>query len=158
MEKYLIYGCGHQNELSENFILITIPHGNLVETIRMAIKKKVNPSSTHYDNFYCSECDSETFCDETRFISSRPKYAIFYRDYNQISSDNIHRINIIESDIGSLRLKGVIILSSLSIKMRHYTAVGRYNDEFYLFNDTRVSTFSDSIINGGYLYFYEILS
>ena len=78
MEKYLIYGCGHQNELSENFILITIPHGNLVETIRMAIKKKVNPSSTHYDNFYCSECDSETFCDETRFISSRPKYAIFY--------------------------------------------------------------------------------
>ena len=158
MKKTLKYGCGHQNKLDENFILITIAHGNLVEKITTAIKNKIKTSFTHYENFYCSECDPETFCDETRAISSKPKYAIFYRDYNQRSCDYIQSINIIESDIGSLILKGIIILNSIGGSMRHYTAVCCYNDKYYLFDDSRVSLYTNSTVVGGYLYFYEILS
>lgn len=153
-QRTLRFNC-HTSLATENLILITIKDGELAQSIKAAIKEKTMTLSQNYKKICCNQCSSITSCIEYIEISNIPKISVFYKNSNNRSYDTLKNIEIIDTNIGLFKIIGIICLTSYNEYIRHNTALIYEDSEWYLYNDSMVSRYTESIVRGGYLFFYE---
>ena len=158
IKKTLKLRCRCVINLDEKLILISLPRGELRDSIMSSFEKRRKSEKNEYPNFYCEKCCSENLCIETREVAHPPpKYAIFYREPTSRYIESLSQIQELEIGQTTLQLKSVILLHTWTETMRHYTALCRKNRTWTLYDDSYPQEFRQNDVSGGYLFFYELV-
>ena len=80
VQKNLNPACGHNEKISDNFYFLVLMSLS-IESISNAIASKI--ASNTYDNYFCSRCNEEIMCSETRDFEQKPSNIVFYIDPNK---------------------------------------------------------------------------
>jgi uncharacterized UBP type Zn finger protein len=163
--------CNNHNKIIEKVYILDLP-----------ITSSFNESLTTYliDNdidYKCDKCNTQTKATIKKSFSNYPTHLIISvkrfnnfnqkindpfilpsnLSYNNLSSDYLSSDNLI-SDVNEYKLTAIIYHMG-STSGGHYVCYRLINNEWYLFNDSSISSISkeqiNNIINYGYIYLYN---
>ena len=151
VQKEISPSCGHNEFLTENFyflVLMSLSAESILKSIELKITGNI------YDNYFCSICNKELQCNETRHFLQKPSIIIFYIDPSK--SRKISFKEILEIQYGEKKLHLYAAILAVDRGIRHFISVCKNSINWRIYDDSQIRELTSKNVEGIYMLFFKL--